>query len=428
MKGKAVVMIVGLCMAGVIGWRAASAPALAAGAMAMPTAATDLSSIRRGAELAALGDCIVCHTAKGGKPFAGGLPINTPFGTIYSTNVTPDAKTGIGGWSLDTFTRAMRRGASSDGHLLYPAFPYVHFTHMTDTDVASVYTFMMSRTPVQASAPANRLIFPLNFRPLVAAWNLLFLQADTPVPMSRAQDAQLDRGRYLVDSLGHCAACHSPMNALGAEKNGQAFEGGVIDGWDAPSLKTLLRAPTPWTRAQLTSYLRTGLGDEHGAAAGPMLPVARSLANASQADVEVMSAYIMSMQTDEPASPPPASAKEPTAADTASLHAGATLFRAACAACHAEHAPMSTIGGRPSLSRSTAVNSDSPRNVVRMMLDGLPSERSAPSRLMPQFAGMLTDTQIADLAHYLRSQYSKQAPWPLEAADVAKYRKETPAP
>jgi mono/diheme cytochrome c family protein len=428
MKGKAVVTIVGLCVAGVIGWRSASEPALASGAMGTPAAAADRASIQRGAELAAVGDCIICHTARGGKAFAGGLPINTPFGTIYSTNITPDAQTGIGGWSLDAFMRAMRRGVSSNGHLLYPAFPYVHFTHMTDADIASVYTFMMSRTPVRASAPANKLIFPLNFRPVVAVWNLLFLHAGTPVPMTRRQDAQLDRGRYLVDGLGHCAACHSPMNALGAEKSARPFDGGMIDGWDAPSLKTLLHAPTPWTREQLASYLRTGLASEHGAAAGPMRPVTRSLANASESDVEAMAAYVMSMQPSTPAPALSPLAKAEPAADAPRLQVGATLFQAACAACHAEHAPMSAIGGRPSLSQSTAVNSDSPRNAVRLMLDGLPTEGSTPGRLMPPFAGMLTDAQIADLAHYLRAQYSKESPWPLEAADVAKYRKETPAP
>ena len=426
MMGRAtVVLIAWLCIAGVAGWRAASEPALAAGT---PAAATDAAMIRHGAELAAVGDCIVCHTAKGGKPFAGGLPIDTPFGTLYSTNITPDAKTGIGSWSLEAFKRAMRRGVSSDGHLLYPAFPYVHFTHMSDEDIGAVYAFMMSRTPIQASAPANELIFPLNFRPVIAVWNLLFLHPGTPVPMSRQQDAQLDRGHYLVDTLGHCAACHSPMNLLGAEKGGKAFDGGVIDGWDAPSLKTLLHAPTPWTREQLTSYLRTGFASEHGAAAGPMLPVTRSLANASESDVEAMAAYVMSMQTSDPAPQLSTAPKANPAANAASLQAGATLFQAACASCHAAHAPMETIGGRPSLSQGTAVNSDSPRNVVRLILDGLPPEGSTPARLMPPFAGMLTDAQIADLARYLRSQYSKESPWPLTAADVAKYRKEKPAP
>jgi mono/diheme cytochrome c family protein len=429
MKGKAVVMLAGLCLAGVVAWRSASQPALAASAPALVgTTADSISSIQRGAQLAALGDCVVCHTAKGGVPFAGGLPIHTPFGTLYATNITPDPRTGIGNWSLEAFTRAMRRGVANDGRLLYPAFPYVHFTHMSDADIASVYAFLMSRTPVEATAPANQLIFPLNIRPLLLGWNLLFLHADTPVPRSPTQDARLDRGRYLVETLGHCSACHTPLNPLGAEKRGEAFSGAVIDGWDAPSLTTLLRAPTPWNRDQLASYLRTGLASEHGAAAGPMLPVTRSLAHASDSDVQAMATYIMSLQTHEPAPPSPPSARAGSPSDAASMQAGAVLFKAACAACHAASAPMSTLGERPSLSQSTALNSDSPRNTIRLMLDGLAPEGSMPVRLMPPFAAMLTDEQMTDLARYLRAQYSTRPPWALDASDVAKYRKETPAP
>jgi mono/diheme cytochrome c family protein len=426
MKGKAVVMLAGLCLAGFVAWRSAPQSALAANVPALgDTTAGSITPIQRGAQLAAVGDCIVCHTAKGGTPFAGGLPIHTPFGTLYSTNITPDPRTGIGNWSLEAFTRAMRRGVAKDGHLLYPAFPYVHFTHMSDADIGSVYAFLMTRTPVEASAPPNQLIFPLNIRPLLLGWNLLFLHADTPVPMSPADNAQLDRGHYLVDTLGHCSACHTPLNLLGAEKRDKAFSGAVIDGWDAPSLTRLLRAPTPWTRDQLASYLRTGLASEHGAAAGPMFPVTRSLAHASDSDVQAMATYIMSLQTHE-STPSPVHGQSPP--DAANLQAGAILFRAACASCHAANAPMSTVGGRPSLSQSTALNSDSPRNAVRLMLDGLPPEGSTPGRLMPPFAAMLTDEQITDLARYLRAQYSTQPPWTLDAADVAKYRKETPAP
>jgi mono/diheme cytochrome c family protein len=424
MKGKAVVMLAGLCLAGFVAWRSGAQPALAANApAAVDTTAESITPIQRGAQLAAVGDCVVCHTAKGGTPFAGGLPIHTPFGTLYATNITPDPRTGIGNWSLEAFTRAMRRGVANDGHLLYPAFPYVHFTHMSDADIASVYTFLMSRTPVEAIAPANQLIFPLNIRPLLVGWNLLFLHADTPVPTSPAQDAQLARGHYLIESLGHCSACHTPLNPLGAEKRDEAFSGAVIDGWDAPALTTLLRAPTPWTRDQLATYLRTGLASEHGAAAGPMLPVTRSLAHASDSDVQAMATYIMSLQTHEPA-PSQAHVESPPTED--SLHAGAVLFKATCASCHAANAPMSTLGGRPSLSQSTALNSDSPRNAIRLMLDGLPPEGSSPGRLMPPFAAMLTDEQMTDLARYLRAQFSTRPPWALDAADVAKYRKETP--
>lgn len=433
MKGKGVLAAVVLaCTAGISqAWQRGLDP------VSTPTPpAGDAAAIARGAKLAAVGDCIVCHTAAGGKPFAGGLPLDTPFGTLYSTNITPDRETGIGAWSLDAFARAMRRGVSRDGHLLYPAFPYVHFTRMSDADIASVYAFMMSRDAVHADAPANRLIFPLNFRPLVAGWNLLYLRpgpakdagradphADAS-PASTPAQAVLDRGRYLVDSLGHCAACHTPLNPLGAEKRDATLQGGVIDGWDAPALTQLSQRPTPWTQPQLVAYLRTGFAGEHGAAAGPMLPVTRTLADASDTDVEAIAAYLLTLQSTRT---PPATSPRVTAADPDSN--GAVLFKAACASCHSAAAPMTTSGGRPSLAQSTAVNADSPRNTVRTMLDGIGWNGSASAHFMPPFAQTFSDAQIADLANYTRERYSAHAPWPsLDAAAVARIRKESPQP
>jgi mono/diheme cytochrome c family protein len=436
MKAKvALVAVVLACTAGLSqAWQQTLAP------VSTPSApAGDAAAIARGARLAAVGDCIVCHTAAGGKPFAGGLPLDTPFGTLYSTNITPDRETGIGNWSLDAFVRAMRRGVSRDGHLLYPAFPYVHFTRMSDADIASVYAFMMSRDAVQASAPANKLIFPLNFRPLLAGWNFLYLH---PGPANEVNDASrvasatpntpvLDRGRYLVDSLGHCAACHTPLNTLGAEKSDAALQGGVIDGWDAPALTHLSQRTTPWTQPQLVAYLRTGFASEHGAAAGPMLPVTRTLADASDTDVEAIAAYLLSVQTPPAASPSPeASHRTTSLANQSGDHSsGAILFEAACASCHSATAPMSTSGGRPSLAQSTAVTADSPRNTVRTMLDGIGWNGSTSAHFMPPFAQLFTDAQIADLANYTRERYTSRAPWPsLDAAAVARIRKESPQP
>src|ERR1700754_996630 len=174
MKGK--IVFVAIVLAVAAGMSRAWEPAIDPTTAPPPELAADTAQIARGARLAALGDCIVCHTAAHGKPYAGGRPLQTPFGTIYVTNITPDPQTGIGGWPLDAFRRAMRDGVSRDGHLLYPAFPYPHFTHMTNADIADLYAFMMSREPVHATAPSNRLTFPLNFRPLVAGWNVLFLR------------------------------------------------------------------------------------------------------------------------------------------------------------------------------------------------------------------------------------------------------------
>jgi mono/diheme cytochrome c family protein len=448
MKGK--IVFVAIVLAAAAGLSQAWERSIDPVAATAPAAA-DAAQIERGAHLAALGDCIVCHTAKGGKPFAGGLPLVTPFGTIYSTNITPDADTGIGDWSLAAFTRAMRNGVSRDGHHLYPAFPYPHFTHMTDADIAAVYAFIMSRDPVRARAPANRLVFPLNFRPLVAGWNLLYLQrgpepgapvnAEAEGTTDPTQTVEWQRGRYLVDGVGHCGACHTPLGQLGAEKRDQMFAGGVIDGWDAPPLTTLLHAPTPWTRAQLVAYLRTGFASQHGAAAGPMLPVTQSLGDAQQADVEAMATYLMSLQQNAPGNAGAgASASAGTSADAgahnqavnltqlaspAALANGATLFNAACASCHSVAAPMSISGDRPSLAQGTAVNADSPRNTVRMMLDGIGWQHSEAAHFMPPFAQTFSDAQIADLANYTRARFSKHGPWPeLNAAAVAKIRKE----
>ena len=420
-----------------------AATANAAEAPVASPAADETATLKHGAELAAIGECVVCHTAKHDAPFAGGRPLDTPFGVIYSTNITPDRQTGIGAWSLDDFTHAMRRGVSRDGHLLYPAFPYPHFTHMTDADIAAIYAYLMSRDAVPATAPADRLMFPLGFRPLIAVWNLFFLhpgvepdgEPPAPTPTSTqtaAHEAQLLRGRYLIDGPAHCAACHTPMNLLGAEKRDDAFGGNVIEGWQAPALTTLLRAPEPWTHDQLAAYLRTGLADQHDAAAGPMRPVTQSLANASGADVDAMATYLLSLQTSAaPASADAASqeAQAKTAsADNAHVQNGAVLFSAACASCHAAHAPMTTFGDRPSLALSTAVNAQDPRNALRLILDGIPDERSTRGPYMPAFAGTLTDAQIADLAAFLRAHFSSQPAWTLDEANVEKLRQETSEP
>jgi mono/diheme cytochrome c family protein len=416
----------------------------------------DVAQIRLGARLAAVGDCIVCHSAPDNAPFAGGRALNTPFGTIYSTNITPDTETGIGSWTLAAFTRAMRKGVSRDGHLLYPAFPYVHYTRMSDADIAAVYAYLMSRDPVRATAPSNRLIFPLNFRPVIAGWNLLYLHPgpealDAPdrpagsagaanavnVANAAAQnasdatdthEAQWQRGRYLVDGLGHCAACHTPLNLLGAEKSKAALQGGTVDGWNAPPLTTLLQAPTPWTREQLVDYLRSGLASEHGAAAGPMRPVTETLAGATHEDVEAIAVYLLSLPTQTASQTEQRPAQQPRQAQAATLP-GATLFAAACASCHGAAAPMSTNGGRPSLAQGTAVNADSPRNALRMILDGIGWQGSTSAHFMPPYAQLFTDAQIADLANYTRARFSTREPWPsLDAAAVARIRKESRQP
>lgn len=449
MKGRVVLVAIALSCAAALsrGEERAIEPASAPAARSL-----DSAQVALGARLAAVGDCIVCHSAPDAPPFAGGRALNTPFGTIYSTNITPDAETGIGNWTLAAFTRAMRKGVSRDGHLLYPAFPYVHYTRMSDADIAAVYAYLMSRDPVRATAPSNKLVFPLNFRPLIAGWNLLYLHPGPDATESAAgaagaakqstpnakhtQDPQWQRGRYLVEGLGHCAACHTPLNLLGAEKHKKALQGGTIDGWDAPPLTTLLQKPTPWTQEQLVDYLRSGLASEHGAAAGPMRPVTETLAGATSGDVEAIAVYLLSLQTPAQVqlnAPPPRRASEAQQASqvqqTQQAQPGAALFAAACASCHSASAPMSTNGERPSLAQGTAVNADSPRNALRMMLDGIGWQGSTSAHFMPPYAQLFTDAQIADLANYTRARFSTRGPWPsLDAAAVARIRKESRQP
>lgn len=363
-----------------------------------------------GARIVALGDCMVCHTAKGGAPYAGGLALKTPFGTIYATNITPDPTTGIGNWPLEAFRRALRRGVSRDGHLLYPAFPYVHYTRMSDNDIALAYGFLMSRTPVQSRPPANDLMFPLNFRPLLAFWNLLNL---TPGQGAAPADTgQIARGRYLVDTLGHCASCHSGLDPIGGERK-PAFGGGTVDDWHAPALTTLTHGSAPWTEAELATYLRTGLSLSHGAAKGPMQAITDHLAETNEVDTKAMAHYLMTIQT------PPATATS-TAAPPVSRGDGAALFAASCAGCHAAPAPMMRLAQRPSLARSSAVLGADPSNFILTVLHGVDGAR------MPPYAAVLSDGQVASLAAYVRSDLAAQPSWSGVSETTAHLRQEAP--
>ncbi|WP_338768638.1 c-type cytochrome [Massilia sp. METH4] len=397
------------------GW--SSEPAMPAAAAPMPAASAQV--LEEGRRIVALGDCMVCHTSATGRAYAGGLPLKTPFGTIYSTNITPDAETGIGRWTQAAFTRALRRGVASDGHLLYPAFPYTHYTRMSDRDIGLAYAYLMSRPAVRYTPPANELVFPLNFRPLLAFWNVLFLTpgngAEAP-----AHGATIERGRYLVDTLGHCASCHSGLNVLGGERK-PAFGGGEIDGWHAPALTRLTQGRNPWSTQQLADYLHGGLALGHGAAKGPMRPVAERLAEVPREDALAMASYLMSIQE----SAPPGSGKAPpaTAPAGSAIAQGRIVFDAACASCHAAPAAMMRIGGRPALARSSALLSGTPVNFVQTVLAGIPWHGGS-AVYMPPFAATLSDEQIASLAAYLRQDLDGQEAWHDVARQSAAIRKE----
>ena len=405
-RRRSALLATGIILAGIAfanAWQPADRPVVATGRF-------DPASVARGEAWSRLGDCAVCHAATGGAPYAGGRPLQTPFGTVYSTNITPDPDTGIGSWSLAAFQRAMQRGIARDGTHLYPAFPYDHYTHVDPTDIGDLYAFLMTRRPVRATAPVNRLVFPLGFRPLLAGWNLLFLHGSRVVP-DPARSADWNRGRYLVEGLAHCGGCHTPRNLLGAEQHDHALAGGWSDGWYAPPLNHASPALRPWTAERLFIYLRTGLDRDHAAAAGPMGPVAGQLAQAPEADVRAIAVYVADrMARPNPAGPTTAGPDRATDAAVAQP-VGAALFAGACATCHGAGAPM-MLEGRPALGLGTPLRENTPRDVIQIMLQGLEPPVGEAGPYMPAFAASLTDSQIAQIAAYLRARFGDHPPWP----------------
>lgn len=401
----------------------------------------DPAIVAKGAQLAAIGSCNVCHTARGGKPYAGGYPVETPFGTIYGPNITPDEETGIGSWSPAAFRRAMREGVTRNGTHLYPAFPYDHFTYATDADINAVYAFIMTREPVRQENRRADLIFPLNNRLFAAAWNLLFLHRG-PYQTQTAKSDEWTRGAYLTASLGHCGACHTPRNDLGAEKRDLAFDGGEGEGWRAPALNEKSPAPVPWTEQALFNYLRHGFDADHGHVAGPMTPVAQNLAQASESDVRAIAAYVASLSgarkgAENPANiqaalaaarkltPPPygvAPASGTTGSAVANDSLGAKIFTGACATCH--HSGDGLPASRPiDLGLSTPINADDPRNLIRIIEFGIHPPAGTRGRIMPGFAGALTDAQTVALVDYLRAHFSRKPHWQNVAGAIAEIRR-----
>ena len=219
------------------------------------------------------------------------LPVPTPFGTIYSSNITPDAETGIGRWSEAAFRRAMRSGVDRDGQHLYPTFPYDHFTNVSDEDDRALYAYLMTRQPVRAPARENQLSFPLDQRVVIAGWKLLFLRRGTYQPDS-TKSAEWNRGAYLVEGLAHCGACHTPRNALGAERASAPFAGGDVDNWHAYAINAQSPAPVPWDADALFAYLRDGWHPDHGVARGPMAEVVSNLSSVPDSDVRAIATYM----------------------------------------------------------------------------------------------------------------------------------------
>jgi nicotinate dehydrogenase subunit B len=401
-------------VAAVIGITTAVLPWRSIAPIARPDASVySAATIARGRQLAALGDCAVCHTAVNGVINAGGRALETPFGTIYSTNITPDADTGIGAWSYPAFERAMRDGIHRDGRHLYPAFPYTHFAKTTDADLQALYAYLMAQSPVRAEGPTTKLAFPFNLRPLMAGWNALFHQASA-FEADATQSTSWNRGAYLVEGLGHCGACHSPRNAFGAEKAGAYLAGGFAEGWEAPPLTSLSHAPIPWSQDELFAYLRSGESRFHGVAAGPMAPVVKELASLPDQDIRAMAVYLSSFnektisQPDQEAMA--ARLEHLTSTGVVSASAmGARLYQGACAVCHqVGGAPL--FGSRPSLALNSNLHSAMPDNLIQVILRGIASPVSSDLGYMPGFKDSLSTDQVTELVSYLRQQFAPGKP------------------
>jgi mono/diheme cytochrome c family protein len=399
-------LIAGAVAAFAVAWR----PTIAAIAPPAPSS-FDPALVKRGRDLAAVGNCNTCHTVRGGQNYAGGLPVPTPFGTIFSSNITPDAETGIGRWSEDAFQRAMRTGVDRAGRHLYPTFPYDHFTNVSDEDDRALYAFLMTRPPVHALPPENLLSFPLNQRPIIAGWKLLFLRRDG-FRAEAAKSAEWNRGAYLVEGLAHCGACHTPRNALGAERVSAQFAGGDVDNWHAYALNDKSHAPVAWDADALYAYLRHGWHPDHGTARGPMAEVVRNLSSVADSDVRAIAVYMADISgapapdRKRPAEAVVAQAKSPA---TQADGAGAAIYAAACAACHETTRPL-PYGG-VNLALSTAITSPDPRNLVNIVLSGVSAVEGERSPIMPGFAASMDDAQMVALINYLRARFSKQPAW-----------------
>lgn len=400
----------------VFAWREALAPI-------EPPAASGFhpSSVERGAQLAALGDCITCHTAGGGHAFAGGRAIPTPFGTIYSTNITPDPSTGIGRWSREAFARAMRKGVDRQGEHLYPAFPYDHFTLITDADIEALYAFFMTRQPVREQTPTNAIRFPFGFRPLLAGWKLLFFRPGRFRADPR-HDAAWNRGAYLAEGVAHCGACHTPRNGLGAEKESQHFAGGETESWHAYAINASSQSPVPWNVNAMAFYLHYGWQASHGVARGPMAPVAQNMAVVSDGDVRAVAGYVVTgmgtpgaerVQRAAAIAGNLAAATAPTGGAsggaTTADRDGANIYGAACAGCHERSAPL-PFGGM-NLALSIGIAGEDPTNLLHVILDGLPATGEAQQPIMPGFRKTLSDQQLIWLLTYLRARFADKLLW-----------------
>jgi mono/diheme cytochrome c family protein len=384
---------------------------VAAGASALLIAAAaqaggqDFTQVDKGRYLATAADCVACHTIQnGGKAFAGGRAIETPFGNITSPNITPDAETGIGSWTDEQFDHAVRNGVRPDGTRLYPAMPFTSYTKMSHADVVAIRAYLNTVEPVRHPVVANTLPFPFNIRTSMRVWDALYFSPGEFKPDPQ-KPADWNRGAFLAEGPGHCTACHTPKSFLGGDKSGEHLRGSYLQGWFAPDITNDERVGLgQWSSDDIVAYLKTG-HNRITAATGPMAEeIEHSTSKLKDEDLAAMAAYLKSLPG-SPDSPAPLKADDPV------MVAGQAIYRDQCAACH-------QIDGKgvprlfPSLAESSGVRSRDATTLIRIVLRGARSvatkqEPTAPG--MPSFGRQLNDEQIAAVVSYVRNAWGRPA-------------------
>ncbi len=394
----------------------------------VPTDLANADLVKRGEYLARAGDCAACHNTPGGKPYAGGYTFKLPFGTIYSSNITPDKETGIGDWSDADFLRAMHNGIGKDGENLYPAFPYTSYTLLTDADVLAIKAYLFSLKPVHYQPPPNDLAFPFNQRFLMKFWNVLFNPGRRFEPNSE-RPPEWNRGAYLAEALGHCGDCHTPRNLMFGLSESQKFAGALTAGWKAynitPDREWGIGA---WSDDQLADYLGHGHSPGRSSAAGPMgEAVDHSLRFLTSGDIHAMIAYLKSVPPVADASNPagvrtPLQPPHPTplTVSAGSPSLGLQVFEGACASCHGFDG-KGTVWPQADLVGDRTVNDPTAVNLTQIVIEGANLHTPNGQVFMPAFGNAYSDAEIAAVANYVTARFGATASR-ITAADVSKIR------
>jgi mono/diheme cytochrome c family protein len=393
----------------------------------VPASLAKASLVEKGAYLARAADCMVCHTTQGGREYAGGLGFKLPFGTLYSTNITPDKETGIGNYSDQDFLNAVHRGTRRDGARLYPAMPFTSYTYMSDADALAIKAYLFSLAPVRAAAPANTLVFPFNQRWAMTFWSVLF-NPDARFEPDSSKSPEWNRGAYLAEALAHCGECHTPRNLAFALNNRRKFAGAVTAGWRAFNISSdKTTGIGAWSDDDLVSYLSTGHAVGHGSASGPMgEAVDESFSQLAPQDIHAVVVYLRNVpptaSTDLPATlAPPAPASHKEGGNTADAR-GKMVFEGACVSCHG-WTGESSISPFATLTGAWAVNDPGATNVAQIVISGT-KRHTEGAVSMPAFGSAYSDAEIAAVANYVTARFGSK-PSQITAQDVAELRKQT---